>query len=209
MTTRELAEYADVPHRSVQSALKNMQLMHMVTIESELISLTNWNARQFESDHVTARTQAYRERSKERSNGRSNDVSNGVPGNVYRNTPETETETDNRNTHLPATGGGTATRAETTPTPPPEFCENHPDGTNTACRACGRARTTRETWNLNQATTHRTDAEKRRRQQADAAINADLAPPRDPQAFRAARDIALAGIATAKTTTSDPADVPS
>lgn len=86
MTHAELARYADVSVRMVPAALEMMASLGMVVIDGDVIRLPNFTARQFESDDVTARTRAHRERSKEQ--GRN------VPTNVRRNTPETETETE-------------------------------------------------------------------------------------------------------------------
>lgn len=82
MTVRELAAYADVPEKDVASSLTAMESMSMITRPNDLIVVTNWGARQFESDDVTKRTRDHKERSRERSNN--------VPGNA----PETETETE-------------------------------------------------------------------------------------------------------------------
>ena len=90
MTNRELASYADVPEREVGPALKLMAVLHMVELDGEAVVVVNWPERQFETDNVTARTRAHRERSKERSKERSQPV----PENVYGNIPETETETE-------------------------------------------------------------------------------------------------------------------
>lgn len=86
MTTDELAEYAHVKHREVAKVLPMMVSLGMLVIDQSVIHVPNFAHRQFESDNITARTRAHRERSKERSQERSN----VVPGNV----PETETETE-------------------------------------------------------------------------------------------------------------------
>ena len=82
MTVRELAAYADVTEKDVTTSLTAMESMSMITRDGDLITVTNWGARQFETDDVTKRTRDHRERSRERSNN--------VPGNA----PETETETE-------------------------------------------------------------------------------------------------------------------
>lgn len=102
MTFAELARYADVSVRIIKPTLETMVSLGMVVLDGPVIRLPNFTHRQFESDDVTARTRAHRERSKERSNA--------VPSNVRRNTPETETETE---TELPPTEVG----ATTSPTP--------------------------------------------------------------------------------------------
>jgi hypothetical protein len=64
MTRTELARYADVKPRDVEEGLSAMQALKMIKINGdEVIEVTNWDQRQFESDNVTARTAAYRERS--------------------------------------------------------------------------------------------------------------------------------------------------
>lgn len=88
MTTTELARFADVRETEVRRALPIMASLGMITIEGDAINVTNWGHRQFESDDVTARTQAHRERSNEQDAN----VPKTVPTNVRRNTPETETE---------------------------------------------------------------------------------------------------------------------
>jgi hypothetical protein len=62
MTTAELARYADVREKEVVPALLLMEQLQMIDYEFGVIVVTNWDSRQFESDNVTARTQAYRER---------------------------------------------------------------------------------------------------------------------------------------------------
>jgi hypothetical protein len=90
MTSRELARYADVDVRMVKPALKVMEELGMVVMDEGTITVPNFLVRQYESDNVTARTRAFRERSKERSN----EDDGNVPKNVLRNVPETETETE-------------------------------------------------------------------------------------------------------------------
>ena len=80
MTDRELARYADVREKDIARALNEMAALGMVDRSDGVLSVRNWNDRQFESDDTTARTAKHR--SKERSND--------VPGN----TPETEVETE-------------------------------------------------------------------------------------------------------------------
>jgi hypothetical protein len=82
MTPRELAAYADVTERDITTSLTAMESMSMITRADDVITVTNWGVRQFETDDVTKRTRDHRERSRERSND--------VPGNA----PETETETE-------------------------------------------------------------------------------------------------------------------
>lgn len=86
MTIEELARYADVRPRDVSSALPIMERLGMIEQKERSIVVLNWNARQYESDNVTARTRDHRERSKEQDRN--------VPKNVRRNTPDTETETE-------------------------------------------------------------------------------------------------------------------
>jgi hypothetical protein len=87
MTEDELAEYAGVKPREIGPALAAMRALGMVTDSPVgLVKVTNFTRRQFESDDVTSRTKAHRERSKEQ---RKN-----VPKNVRGNAPETETEAE-------------------------------------------------------------------------------------------------------------------
>jgi hypothetical protein len=65
MTVAELARFADVRAKDVADGLALMVQMQMITIVADVIAVTNWDHRQFESDNVTARTAAYRERSNE------------------------------------------------------------------------------------------------------------------------------------------------
>lgn len=90
MTRRELADYAAVSDRELESALKAMSELSMITLTDALITVTNWDKRQFESDNVTERTRDHRERSREQDRN--------VPGNTPERTrafaTETETETE-------------------------------------------------------------------------------------------------------------------
>lgn len=95
MTERELARYADVRDREVRPALDLMTQLGMVVEVDGVIEVVNFSSRQYESDNVTARTQAHRERSKEQ--GRN--VPTSFPGTGFRedrNGPETETETEQK-----------------------------------------------------------------------------------------------------------------
>jgi hypothetical protein len=66
MTPSELARYADVKLREVDDGLAVMRALSMIRMNGDqVIEVTNWDSRQFESDNVTARTAAYRERSHE------------------------------------------------------------------------------------------------------------------------------------------------
>lgn len=87
MTHEELADYAGVKLREIGPALDLMASLSMIAVDKNgLVSVTNWDSRQFESDDVTQRTRDHRERSREQ--GRN------VPKNVPGNVPETETETE-------------------------------------------------------------------------------------------------------------------
>lgn len=90
MTAGELAEFAGVKERKVRDTLSLTTKLRMTTVADGLIRITNWDKRQFESDNVTKRTRAFKERSKEQGKERSHPV----PGNVRRNGTEAETETD-------------------------------------------------------------------------------------------------------------------
>jgi hypothetical protein len=65
MTEDELARYADVPKRIVGPTLRLMERLKMIERQDDVVVVLNWPARQFESDNVTARTRAFRERSHE------------------------------------------------------------------------------------------------------------------------------------------------
>lgn len=99
MTLSELARYADVKERDVKPALEMMARLGMVTLQDSVVCVTNWAARQFESDNVTERTRDHRNRSKEHRRN--------VPTNVPGNIPETETEAE--------------TELTTPPPPPPDL----------------------------------------------------------------------------------------
>jgi len=98
MTRSELAAYADVRERDVAPALSIMEKLGMTCENDGVIRVCNWGSRQYESDDVSSRTRAYRERSKERSNDVPRNVPVGtgenVAVNVRRNGPDTETDTD-------------------------------------------------------------------------------------------------------------------
>jgi hypothetical protein len=95
MTVAELARYADVRVKDVADGLAQMEAMQMVTVRGGIIEVTNWDHRQFESDNVTARTAAHRERSNTNGKERSYERSSEHPQNVPRaRATETETETE-------------------------------------------------------------------------------------------------------------------
>jgi hypothetical protein len=72
-------------------ALAAMVRLGMVRIgDDDVVSLPNFASRQFDSDDVTKRTRAHRERSRSDDTERSIERSNVVPGNA----PDTETETE-------------------------------------------------------------------------------------------------------------------
>lgn len=98
MTARDLAAYADVRLNVVTTALPIMERLGMIAMDGDTITIPNWDARQFESDNVTARTQKHREKTKERSNN----VPTEDVGTLQtrsreqrRNAPDTDTDTDN------------------------------------------------------------------------------------------------------------------
>lgn len=97
MTLAELADYAAVTEREARAALDIMVALSMVALEGDLMVVTNWGKRQFESDNTTERTRDHRDRSKDDGG---NDVgtfqprSKERPNGGRRNTPETETETE-------------------------------------------------------------------------------------------------------------------
>lgn len=76
----DLADVAGVTVRLARQALGAFEKSGMVSLEDDRWVVTNWSARQFESDDITERTRKYR--SKERSN------------EVRGNAPESEAETD-------------------------------------------------------------------------------------------------------------------
>lgn len=86
MTEAELARYADVKVRVARDTIPTLFGLGMLSEEDGILKVCNWHARQFESDNVTARTHAHRERSKEHDGN--------VPTNVRGNTPDTETDTE-------------------------------------------------------------------------------------------------------------------
>lgn len=100
MTVTELADYAAVTEREAAQTLKAAESLAMITREGDLITVTNWDKRQFESDDVTKRTRDHRERSGEQ--GRN------VPGNapergrVFATETETEAEEEREGDKRPA-----------------------------------------------------------------------------------------------------------
>ena len=96
MSEKELAELADIPLRQVRGGLTQMESLSMITQVSGVITVTNWSQRQFESDDVTKRTTAHRERSKEPDrNVPKNNVGTFV-GTYQKTETETETETEEK-----------------------------------------------------------------------------------------------------------------
>lgn len=90
--------------------------------------------------------------------------------------------------------------------PPRQFCEKHPNGTDEACRACGRARTEYETWDTQQRILDAKARDQRIRAAQDAAINADLNRGHaDRTVFDRARAEADAAIAARRAATEHPA----
>jgi hypothetical protein len=88
MTTAELSRYADIPERQIKPALSLMERLQMIAVEGDLIRVTNWDNRQFESDNVSARTAAYRERHSQDQSERSYERSTERVNGVRRNAPE-------------------------------------------------------------------------------------------------------------------------
>lgn len=167
MTFQELADYAGAPLRAIAPTLEIMRDLAMIDIAAGVIRVVNWDARQFESDDVTARTRTHRERSKERSIEH--------PKNVRGNTPETETETENRDRSSNSTNEGssrTATRDSTTP--PIRTCQKHPHGTDQPCHDCANDRRTIEARDAEARVDDAKARDARIRAKQDAAINQDL-----------------------------------
>ena len=162
MKPSELADYADVRPREIRPAIESMTRLGMVSMQGGAVVVCNWGHRQYESDDVSRRVQAHRER---KGNVTSHDEGTFHPDTLERsrngrsNAPETETETE---TDLVLTlGGGSHLSHARDPHPPEPFCTKHPGGTETPCTACGRARTARDAYDA--------AAPARRRQAADAA----------------------------------------
>ena len=159
MTGRELADYADVPPRSIRPAIDLMCALGMLHIDIDgVVVVTNWEQRQYESDVSTGRVRAHRSRTEnpvipgleapvETFQQRSNPVPTTVPTTVSETDQRTETDTEtevgvkeegNRYVTLPP-------RDATTP-PPEGTCSLHPNGDpGVACVGCARAREWRET----------------------------------------------------------------
>ncbi len=87
MTRGELARYADVKERDVDSALGVMEELGMVD-QGVPVTVCNWSERQYESDDVTARTAKHR----------SKEQLKNVPTNNVGTDQITETETDSART---------------------------------------------------------------------------------------------------------------
>lgn len=135
MNRAELADWADVKLKEVTSGLPLMVELGMISIEGDLIKVTNFHARQYPSDNVTSRTRAHRERvgtMLERSN------------NGRRNAPEVETETETEAELNQQGGQRTETLAATDATKPPQDptrCTAHAGVADPGpCRGCQRER---------------------------------------------------------------------
>lgn len=158
MTAVELADYADVPRRSIRPAIDAMRALNMLEIGTGgVLTVTNWATRQYESDTSTPRTRRHRSQVDNPEipgleqvvgtpvgtpSARSHDRSNVVPGNGIGTDQRqrTETETDlvansRGEPHLPAP-------APDTTAPHPGTCQRHPNGnpTDEPCAGCARAR---------------------------------------------------------------------
>lgn len=93
MTVKELAALADVRLGDARKAVDMCIEMGMVSIDDKgLISVTNWDKRQPESDNVTARVAAYRERSKEQGSNVSGNVATKGGAGSESDTTSTRTE---------------------------------------------------------------------------------------------------------------------
>lgn len=191
MSVAQLAKKARVRLATCKEVTELAQSFDMIEVVEGVIHLLNWDDRQFESDHVTPRTQALRRRS--------NATGRNTPTSFQRadvgTPPETETENrELRRTTKAEKGGDLVTRER--PKPPPRFCPQHmPLGTDTACAACGRQRETWQAFDDAERAAETKATDRRRRAAQDAAINADLnrAPP-NKAAFAAAKAAALANV---------------
>ena len=124
------------------------------------------------------RVEAWRE-SRKGSNTVGNGVGNSVTNSVrtqvvthdVHDTPTpTPTPTPSSCSLVTSSGGVTESNARTSE-PPPQFCSNHPTGTDKPCRPCGRARQAYEAWEQ-QAQSDELESKRRQRQQRLDAIAA-------------------------------------
>lgn len=135
MSRPELANYADVTLRLVERTLPLLVALEMLTDREGVMTVLNFNTRQFLStDNVTARTRAFRERSKH------------VPGNTdgtdvgthQRQRQKTDTETHS----FEASESG---QRPVTLLPDPTRCTLHQgDLKPPPCRGCQQARESHE-----------------------------------------------------------------
>lgn len=154
MTAGELADYADVPRRSVRAAIDAMRALGMLHIDIDgALVVTNWVQRQYESDSSTSRVRAHRSRAEnpvipglEASVGTLQDRSEPVPTTVSETDQRTETETE----EVVNKGGDRYVTLHpvntTNPTPEEPICTIHPNGdSGAACIGCARVREWHET----------------------------------------------------------------
>lgn len=147
MTFQELADYAGCPVKLIGPTLTLMADLAMIETVGGVIHVINFDARQPESDNVTARTQKHRAALKGRSEEQTKTVPTNVPKNVSGNGPEKEVEEEVRRRTLNSSNEGGAPTSPREPTEPPsnDFCEKHqPDGTDEPCGPCAGIRKRRE-----------------------------------------------------------------
>jgi hypothetical protein len=114
--------------------------------------------KQVEAEREKARSRKAQQRL---SQGESRRDSRGESQGESRGTPGTEPDPPARPSHPLVDLSGEVTQVGPTD-PPPKFCLDHmPDGTDRACRGCGRAREAHEAW---EQQTERDELDTKRRQ---------------------------------------------
>jgi len=73
----DIVDEAAVSDKDVRTAIESFMASGMVHLDGSAIVITQWHERQFESDNVTARTQAHRDRIRNSQFGEGDDEGNG------------------------------------------------------------------------------------------------------------------------------------
>lgn len=166
MTAGELADFADVPRRSMRTAIDKMSTLGMLELRQErdatraanvhetgktvaVLVVVNWADRQFDSDDVTSRVSAHRARNgtgKERSNDPGSNVPTGDVGTFRASRARVGAESETESEGLNQVNGGGGSTSGLPFDPPPPWCDKHPGGTDEPCRRCGIANRERRAW---------------------------------------------------------------
>lgn len=106
MTVGDLADYAGVRLADARKALELAENMGMIGLDPDgTVTVTNWNRRQYESDNVTARTTAFKERQKEQANEQRRNVPNADEGTPSSRGRGRAPASENRDSELTSSEG--------------------------------------------------------------------------------------------------------